>query len=154
MKKLEPQIVEKIVIQKEFILLGKQPHPHSGWLITLPSTTPSIEVAFSFIITQSPTGCGLGTFAGWSTSKVINFISPSDNRTILVNAIKREAQISNLYCLIATLGDTYIGKNGVKSNYENFIEELGFKERHSYANKNHGTGYQQKIYTCETSDLK
>jgi hypothetical protein len=103
---------------------------------------------FVFGLNTSPTGCGLGLFYNWTN--YIQYVD-SEMRKAFIQTLKTQAQLMNFHCLVATLGDAYLKSN---NKFEPFLIELGFKEIHSYENKNHGADYKQKIYACNVTDIK
>lgn len=150
----EPKIIEKIVEKYIFIHKTASNVSSNSYTVPLCSKKPGQigGKSISFGLTFSPTGCGLGLFSGFTYSA--NGKLSKEEREKFVICLKGECETLRFYCLIATLGDTYISKTSTPTNYEDFLSDLGFKEIHCYGNLCHGTGYNQKIYKLDINDLK
>lgn len=97
------------------------------------------------------TGCGIGTMSGWAAYFI--YINNDETTKFLIEEIKKAAG-TRWYCLIATLGQVYLGTKESPSVHEKWLEQRGFKECFDYINKVHSPTYHQKVYMVEIKDLK
>jgi hypothetical protein len=93
---------------------------------------------FSFGLMNSPTGCGLFIFYGFTGIQRGN-LKDTDIR-LLKSIIERKCKQNGWYAGIATLGDSFI------STHERLLIDLGFEKITAYNNKGHGENYKQSIY--------
>lgn len=105
------------------------------------------DITTGFQLSGVITGCGLGAFSGWCCS--YQAIKQPERTKFFVEILKREAINLKLHCLIATLGDNY--KDVERKDW---IEARGFKEVHTFINLYHNNNHKQRIYICDTKDLK
>lgn len=120
----------------------------------VPATKYQNKITLSFSLQSCVSGCGLGIFGQFigiiSTLKINTKL-----RNQFVETVKRKATQHGWHSLIATLGDTYTSKKGEPpTDYEEFIDSMGFKQVHIFANLVHSASYMQRIYVCDTKDLK
>ena len=109
-----------------------------------PGVTTKIISGISFRISNSPTGCGLMLFHGFSGSHDANL---EITKLIFNEAVKYVRNGgSDGSCLLATLGSTFYNTAPHK-----LLLELGFKEVDEFRNLRHG-GSGQKIFTLEIVD--
>lgn len=134
--------------KKEIVIINGNNFPISGASYSIPSIL-SNGSSIAYTLTPSPTGCGLALFSGFSYFATYKL--SSDEINFIKEILKK--QCISYHCLIATLGDNYLSKTSTKSHYEQFLEDMGFKQIHEYENKNHGTGYKQRIYSLEVKNL-
>lgn len=159
--KVNEEQAEKV--KRDVIILSKSPtnsgsYGTAGFTYSYPTEkviNKSLgQPKLSFSLQSCVSGCGVAIFGTWTTAAQYLQKKP-EFRNEFIEIVKSEAIRNGWHCLIATLGDTYISKDSkLPTVYEAFIKEIGFKEVHSYINLVHSPNYNQRIYVCDTKDLK
>lgn len=117
-----------------------------------------------FYMNGATSGCGLGVLGSWS-SYVKKLKEDKELREIFIEKVKETCKTHSWFCVIATLGESWLGgaadgccatksDKTKKSNYEDFIEGMGFKEVDHFINLLHSKSHRQKIYIAKVRDLK
>lgn len=107
----------------------------------------------NFSMNGCASGCGLGILGGWVYA-MAKIKADEQLRNKVIEHIKKVAKSKNWSCLIVSLGETWLKKDGTKSEYEEFIESMGFKEVHVFMNLQHTLTHRQKIFVVDSHDLK